>query len=305
MSERVRLVVSEDEAGIRLDVALAGHASLSRAAAASSIRSGQIRVNGSPSKPSLRLSPGDRVEGEVIRADALSAEPEPLPLTIVYQNEDLAIIDKPAGLVVHPAAGHRTGTLANALMARFPAAASVGPADRPGIVHRLDKDTSGLLVVALNNEARKHLQRQIASREAGRLYLALATGRMRPRHGQIEAPIGRDPGNRKRMSVYGIGQRPARTYYRVIEDLSAFTYVEVRLDTGRTHQIRVHFAAAGHPLAGDELYHGDHIAGLTRQFLHAAELHLRSPSSDAQLTFHSPLPPDLEVILTSLRTTWD
>jgi 23S rRNA pseudouridine1911/1915/1917 synthase len=186
-------------------------------------------------------------------------------------------------------------------MARFPAAASVGPADRPGIVHRLDKDTSGLMVVALNDEARKNLQRQIASREAGRRYRALATGRVRPSQGNIDAPIGRDPDKRKRMWVFGVGQRPARTHYSVIEDLPGFTYVEARLETGRTHQIRVHFAATGHPLAGDELYNGGHIAGLARQFLHASELHLRSPSTNEQLTFHSPLPADLERILQSLR----
>jgi 23S rRNA pseudouridine1911/1915/1917 synthase len=301
VTERVDLVVTEAMAGTRLDVFLAGRASLSRSAAAALVRGRQVRVNGSPAKPSLRLASGDRVEGEVIRADALSAEPEVLPLNIVYQDADLAIIDKPAGMVVHPAAGHRYGTLANALMAHFPAAASVGPADRPGIVHRLDKDTSGLMVVALNDGARKHLQRQIASREAGRHYRALATGTVRPSQGLIDAPIGRDPKNRKRMGVYGIGQRPARTHYTVIEDLPGFSYLEARLDTGRTHQIRVHFAATGHPLAGDELYHGGRINGLTRQFLHAAELHLRSPSTEAELTFHSPLPADLQEILTSLQ----
>jgi 23S rRNA pseudouridine1911/1915/1917 synthase len=303
VTERVRVIVSDDMAGARLDVFLAGQACISRSSAASLIRSGHVRVNGSPAKPSLRLASRDRVEGEVVREDALSAEPEAFPLNIVYQDADLAVIDKPAGLVVHPAKGHRSGTLANALMARFPAAASVGPADRPGIVHRLDKDTSGLMVVALNDDARTHLQRQIALREAGRHYLALPTGSVRPSHGQIEAPIGRDPENRKRMWVYGIGQRPARTHYTVIEDLPGFTYIEARLDTGRTHQIRVHFAATGHPLAGDKLYHGGHIAGLNRQFLHATELRLRSPSTDAQLTFHSPLPTDLQAILTFLRAT--
>jgi 23S rRNA pseudouridine1911/1915/1917 synthase len=284
-------------------VFLAGQASLSRSAAASLIRSSHVLVNGSTAKSSLRLTSGDVVAGEVVRENALSAEPEPLPINIVYQDSDLAIIDKPAGLVVHPAAGHRTGTLANALMARFPAAASVGPGDRPGIVHRLDKNTSGLMVVALSDEARNHLQRQIASREAGRRYRALATGHLRPNQGNIDAPIGRDPNNRKRMWVYGVGQRPARTHYSVIEDFPGFTYVEARLETGRTHQIRVHFAATGHPLAGDELYHGGHIAGLTRQFLHASELRLRSPSTNEQLTFHSPLPADLERILQSLRGT--
>jgi 23S rRNA pseudouridine1911/1915/1917 synthase len=302
MTESVCNLVSPEEAGSRLDVFLAEHGSLSRSAAAGLIRDGHVQVNDSPAKPSTRLTSGDLVAGRVIRSPALSAAPEAIPLTIIYEDSDLAIIDKPAGLVVHPAAGHHSGTLANALMARFPAASAVGQADRPGIVHRLDKDTSGLMVVALNDTARKHLQRQIAERTAGRHYRALATGTVRPSQGQIEAPIGRDPDNRKRMWIYGLGHRPARTHYTVLEEFPGFTYLEVRLDTGRTHQIRVHFAALGHPLAGDELYHGGRLPGLTRQFLHAAELHLRAPSTGEPLSFHSPLPADLRAILKSLRS---
>jgi 23S rRNA pseudouridine1911/1915/1917 synthase len=301
VKERLRLVVGEDSAGARLDVFVAGEAALTRSSAATLIKSGHILVNGSCAKVSSRLTGGDVVEGEIVRDQALSAEPEAIPLNIVYQDADLVIIDKPAGMVVHPAAGHRFGTLANALMARFPAAASVGPADRPGIVHRLDKDTSGLMVVALNDDARLHLQRQIAARTAGRHYLALATGEVEPTQGLIDAPIGRDPDNRKRMWVYGISARPARTRYQVLEKLPGFTFLEARLETGRTHQIRVHLAATGHPLAGDSLYHGGRIAGLTRQFLHATELHLLSPSSSEQLMFQSPLPPDLEAAVDSLR----
>ena len=301
MTDSVHSIVLPPEAGARLDVYIAEQASLSRSAATALIRAGHVLVNGSAAKPSLRLATGDRVTGEVVRPKALSAKPEEIPLSIVYQDSDLAIIDKPAGLVVHPAAGHRGGTLANALMARFPSAAAVGQADRPGIVHRLDKDTSGLMVVALNDRARKDLQHQIATRTAGRKYLALATGRVRPGQGQIEAPIGRDPDNRKRMWVYGIGPRPARTNFTVLEELAGFTYLEARLDTGRTHQIRVHFAALGHPLAGDDLYHGGRLPGLSRQFLHAFELQLRSPSTGLPLSFHSPLPTDLKAVLESLR----
>lgn len=301
MSERLRLVVGEERAGTRLDIYVASEAALTRSSAATLIKSGHIFVNGSPAKVSLRLAGGDVVEGEIVRDRALSAEPEALPLHIVYQDPDLVIIDKPAGMVVHPAAGHRFGTLANALMARFPATASVGPADRPGIVHRLDKDTSGLMVVALNDDARLHLQHQIALRTAGRQYLALATGEVEPSQGLIDAPIGRDPDNRKRMWVYGIGARPARTRYHVLEKVPGFTYLKAGLETGRTHQIRVHFAASGHPLAGDGLYHGGRISGLARQFLHATELCLLSPTTGAELTFQSPLPPDLESVLDSLR----
>lgn len=301
MTESLRVTVSPEEAGVRLDVYLAEHSSVSRSAAATLVRAGHVRVNDSLVKPSMRLAGGDLVTGDVVPARALSAEPEVMPLSIVYQDSDLAIIDKPAGLVVHPAAGHRGGTLANALMAHFPSTADVGQADRPGIVHRLDKDTSGLMVVALNDHARRDLQQQIATRTAGRQYRALATGLVRPGEGRIEAPIGRDPDNRKRMWVYGIGHRAARTNFVVLEELPGFTYLEARLDTGRTHQIRVHFAALGHPLAGDQLYHGGRLPGLSRQFLHASELHLRSPSSGKALAFHSPLPPDLDATLASLH----
>lgn len=301
MTEDVGITVTEGVALTRLDVFLAAHLDLSRTAAASLARNGHIRVNGALAKPSLHLAAGDWVEAELVREVALSATPEAIPLDIVYQDDDLAIINKPAGLVVHPAAGHRSGTLANALMARFPTTEGVGASDRPGIVHRLDKDTSGLMVVALNDHARIELQAQIASREAGRRYRALATGSVRPTRGQIDAPIGRDPDNRKRMWVYGTASRAARTHYTVLDELPEFTFLEARLETGRTHQIRVHFAAIGHPLAGDELYHGRVIPGLSRQFLHSTELYLRSPSSNAKLEFYSPLPEDLRAVLLSLQ----
>ena len=303
MPDVVDAIVDESLQGARLDVFLAGTAGLSRSGAASLIRDGHIRVNGASARPSLRVARGDRVTGEVLRRPALSAVPESLPIDIVYQDQDLVIVDKPAGLVVHPAPGHSTGTLANALMALYPAAKSVGPADRPGIVHRLDKDTSGLLVIALNDRSREHLQRQIASRRAGRTYRALATGNIVPREGVIDTPIGRDPKDRKRMWVYGVASRTARTHYRVLEPVGRFAYLEVRLETGRTHQIRVHFAASGHPLAGDEIYGGPVLPGLARQFLHASELHLESPSTGEALSFHSDLAPDLQAVLDELRGT--
>jgi 23S rRNA pseudouridine1911/1915/1917 synthase len=202
---------------------------------------------------------------------------------------------------VHPAAGHESGTLANALLARFPAVAEVGQELRPGIVHRLDKDTSGLIAVALNPTAQASLQRQIAAREAERRYIALATGKVEPAEGTIEAPIGRDPANRKRMTVHGLAARPARTTYRVLEYVDGFTLLDIRLHTGRTHQIRVHFAAIGHPLAGDTTYHGASLPSLRRQFLHADRLTVRSPSSGKELHFYSPLPTDLQVVVDALR----
>jgi 23S rRNA pseudouridine1911/1915/1917 synthase len=299
---RVTFTVLPEEAGKRADVVVAEHLpDISRSLVRSLIDAGRVHVNGRPIKASRRVAAGDQAEVEVVLPPSLSASPEPIPLTIVYQDADLAVIDKPAGLVVHPAAGHGGGTVANALAAMFPQTRQVGPADRPGIVHRLDKDTSGLMVVALSPAAQVSLQQQIASRTAERRYLALATGRLEPKEGTIEAPIGRDLRHRKRMAVHGVGARPARTSYRVLEYLDGFTLLEARLHTGRTHQIRVHLAAVGHPLAGDRSYHGAQLEGLDRQFLHAYRLALHSPSTGRSLEFESPLPPDLEGTLEQLR----
>jgi 23S rRNA pseudouridine1911/1915/1917 synthase len=253
-------------------------------------------------RPAYRLKAGDEIDVEPIFSPSLTMQPEEIPLHVVYEDRDLAVIDKPAGLVVHPAAGHESGTLANALLARFPAVQEVGQEMRPGIVHRLDKDTSGLIAVALNPAAQTSLQRQIGEREAERRYLALATGKVEPATGTIEAPIGRDPVNRKRMAVHGMAARPARTSYHVMEYLDGFSLLDVRLHTGRTHQIRVHLAAMGHSIAGDRTYHGATYPGLDRQFLHAYRLTVRSPSTGEELEFRSPLPADLQTVLDSLRT---
>jgi 23S rRNA pseudouridine1911/1915/1917 synthase len=247
------------------------------------------------------LNADDLVEVGLGEPAPLTAEPENIPLQVVYHDSDLAVIDKPAGLVVHPAAGHHSGTLANALAALFPQAPGVGRKDRPGIVHRLDKNTSGLMVVALNPAAQQSLQRQIAQRTAERSYLALACGHLAPTRATIEAPIGRDPRDRKRMAPHGIAARPAQTSYRVLEYLPDLSFLEARLHTGRTHQIRVHLAGIGHPIAGDEAYGGAALPGLHRQFLHAYRLSLCSPSSGELLTFSSPLPPELQRVLEDLR----
>lgn len=303
MPRHLSFTAGPQEAGKRVDVAVAEYApDLSRSTAQHLVAAGEVRVNGSTVKAARRLQAGDHVDVEISLSPALAAQPEEIPLTVVYQDADLAIIDKPAGLVVHPAAGHPSGTLANALAARFPQAREVGAEERPGIVHRLDKDTSGLLVVALNPAAHTALQRQIAARTAGRRYLALAAGHVTPPEGVIEAPIGRDPRNRKRMAAHGAAARPARTAYRVLNYLPGYTLLEARLDTGRTHQIRVHFAAGGHPLAGDRTYHGPTLPGLDRQFLHATELSLVSPSTGESLEFSSPLPADLARVLSELRS---
>lgn len=294
--------VTPAEAGRRLDVVLAERLpDLSRSAAQHLIDEGRVTVNGQVARPSRKLSSGDHVRAEVPPPAPLSAVPENIPLDIVYQDQDLAVLNKPAGLVVHPSAGHASGTVANALAALFPGAREVGSQERPGIVHRLDKDTSGLMVVALTGPALQSLQREIASHQAGRTYLALATGRVEPAEAVVEAPIGRDQSNRQRMAVFGVAARPAQTSYRVLEYLPGFTLLEVRLHTGRTHQIRVHLAAIGHPVAGDRVYGGATLPQLDRQFLHAFRLSLHSPSTGQLLTFERGLPSDLSHVLQEIR----
>jgi 23S rRNA pseudouridine1911/1915/1917 synthase len=275
---------------------------VSRAHAQSLLERGALVLNGRTVKPSTRVSAGDTIKGEAAAPVGMSADPEDITLTVVYRDSDLAVIDKPAGLVVHPAPGHQSGTLANGVAALFPQTAGVGGAERPGIVHRLDKDTSGLMVVALTAKAHRSLQGQLASRTAGREYLALVLGHIRPADGIVDAPIGRDTRDRKRMAAYGSAARAARTLYWTEEEIGQFSLVRAKLQSGRTHQIRVHFAALGHPVAGDSTYSGPAIPGLHRQFLHATKLTLVSPSTDRELTFSSPLPDDLQSVLDVVRS---
>ncbi|HET9185435.1 MAG TPA: RluA family pseudouridine synthase [Solirubrobacterales bacterium] len=217
---------------------------------------------------------------------------------IVHVDASLAVIEKPAGLVVHPAPSHRGPTLVDALADLLGGGAEP---ERPGIVHRLDKGTSGLLVVARDEEAHAALQRQVREREVERVYLALAGGRIASRTGTIDAPIGRAARQRHRMAVSGAASRQARTHFEVLELLPRETYLEARLETGRTHQIRAHFAAIGHPLTGDETYGGASRYGLGRQFLHAHRLSFLHPRSNERLSFTSPLPPDLAEALEAAR----
>jgi 23S rRNA pseudouridine1911/1915/1917 synthase len=216
---------------------------------------------------------------------------------VVHLDEDLAVIDKPAGLVVHPAPSHRGPTLVDQLSDLL----GGGDPQRPGIVHRLDKDTSGLLVVARNEEAQRALAAQVAAREILRVYLALARGHLESRTGTIDAPIGRERRTRTRMAVSGAGAREARTHFSLLELLAASSYLEVRLETGRTHQIRAHFAAIGHPLVGDPTYGGGEAYGLRRQFLHSHRLAFTHPSSGERLEFRSDLPADLVAALAGAR----
>ncbi len=267
------------------------------------IREGLVRVNGRGSKPGYKLEAGDVVDVDIpVSVPYEEVRPEPIPLNIVYEDEDILVIDKPAGMVVHPAAGHTSGTLVNAILYHCPELEGVGGTRRPGIVHRLDKDTSGLIVVAKNSPAHRELQRQFREREVDKAYLALVEGHLQPKVGRIEAPIGRHRRHRKKMAVVRDG-REAVTEYRVIGYYDDFTLVEAHPLTGRTHQIRVHFAFIGYPLAGDTVYGRRKQRlkpWLKRHFLHAHRLRFRLPRTGEAVEFTSPLPEDLQAVLDRL-----
>lgn len=276
---------------------------LSRSYVQKLVDDGLVTVNARPVRSSYRLRPGDRIGMSIPPPDLPGARPEHIPLSIVYEDADVLVIDKPAGLVVHPAPGHASGTLVNAVLAHAPQMVSVGEdATRPGIVHRLDKDTSGLLVVAKNERALRFLNSQFKDRTTEKTYLALLHGHLTPASGEIDAPIGRDQRFRQRMAIRAEG-RAARTGYRVVRYVGNFTLVEALLYTGRTHQIRVHFASIGYPLAGDPVY-GQRLAlaGLSRQFLHSTRLRIRLPSDGEPHEFSSPLPADLAAVLREIET---
>ncbi len=274
---------------------------LSRTEAQRLIRAGHILVNGQPAKPAHRLVPGDAVMVALPPPEPQTLSAELIPLDVIYEDTDLVVINKPAGMAVHPSAGNRSGTVVNAALARWPEMRRVSGEERAGVVHRLDKGTSGVLVLAKTPHALKSLQQQFKERMVYKRYLALVEGVPASPSGLIEAPIGRDPRHRKRMAVVA-GGRPALTRYDVLEDLRHYALLSVEPHTGRTHQIRVHLAWLGHPVVGDTTYgpRRPH-ALLPRPFLHAAELHVYSPSTGERLKFAAPLPPALAEVLADLR----
>lgn len=300
LSEDTSFVLPPEEAGERLDRALAARfPQLSRAQLQRLIRSGAITVNDAVVRPAYRLTPGDRIT--VTFPEEPTVRPESLPLDVVYEDEYLLVVNKPAGMVVHPAARVVSGTLVNALLAHCPQVADVGGPDRAGIVHRLDRETSGLIVVAKNPETHASLQRQFKRRLVRKTYVALVEGQVSPREGIIEVPIGRDPKDRTRMAVSRTG-RPAITQYRVVEVFPQYTLLEVRPHTGRTHQIRVHLAWLGYPVVGDRVYGRRRQTLLPdRHFLHARELAFTHPVTGEKLTLSAPLPPELTALLNQLR----
>ena len=289
---------AEGDAGERLDVALAAHARLSRAAAQRLIADGLVLVDGRPARKKHVLRAGEEVLWEVPPPSGAALVAEPVPFTIVYEDDWLLVVDKPAGVVVHPAPGNEHGTLAQGLVAE---GARGGHESRPGIVHRLDKDTSGLLIVARRDEAYQRLVAAMERRDIHRQYLALLSGRLPQDTGTIDAPIGRHLRDRKRMSLHTAAGRRAVTHFDVLERTQGFTLARVRLETGRTHQIRVHFSALGYPVAGDVQYgRPPRPEGLTRQFLHAARLAFPHPEDGREISCASPLPPDLALFLQGL-----
>lgn len=288
-----------DESGVRLDKFVGDRClELSRTHAQKLIGDGYITVNGKPARASLKLGIGDKVRVTIPPTPPSPLSPEAIPLNIIYEDDDLLVVDKPAGMTVHPAPGHPGHTLVNAILSHYPHLADISDSLRPGIVHRLDKDTSGLMMVAKNRAAQANLAEQFKARSIVKAYRALVKGKLTPESGIIEAAIGRDPRNRQRMAVVSRG-REARTDYRVIKYIGEHTLLEIMTETGRTHQIRVHLAAIGYPVVGDLVY-GVKSPYLSRQFLHACRLGFNLPSTGEYVEFTSELPEDLAQALESI-----
>ena len=312
MSEVLSLTVRAEDAGQRLDAYVASVTDLTRSAAVRLIEEGQITVNGKAPNKKEKVKAGDCVAVSLPEPEPDEAVPQNIPLDIIYEDEDILVVNKPCGMVVHPAAGNPDGTLVNAILYHCGDSLSgIGGVIRPGIVHRIDKDTSGLLVVAKNDAAHLALSEQLKVHRVRRVYHAIAIGNLKEDAGTVDAPIGRHPTDRKRMAVLRGAEAHARdavTHYRVVERFDGMCHIECQLETGRTHQIRVHMASLGHPLLGDPVYGGanhrfcqNHAALIHGQCLHAAELSLIHPRSGEEMHFECPLPEDMERILTILR----
>jgi len=285
--------LAADAPGTRLDRFVSEkRPELSRTQVQRLIEDGFITVNNRPVKTSHRLTAGDKIKIAIPPPLPSPLSPEDVPITILYEDNDVIVVDKPAGLTVHPAPGHPRGTLVNALLAHYPRLSELSDSLRPGIVHRLDRDTSGVMVIAKNKSAEMSLVNQFKERTIKKTYLTLVQGKLTPEQGIIEAAIGRHPADRKKMAVVHEG-REARTRYRVVQYLENYTLLEVMPETGRTHQIRVHLSAIGYPVVGDAVY-GVKSPLLSRQFLHAHKLGFRLPSTGDFKEFTSPLPEDLE-----------
>jgi len=305
-----RFTTTDADEGKRLDQVIAGHVpDLSRSQIQRLIRSGHVTLSEGQAKPALAVWSGLDIDIRVPAAAPATPTAEALPLTLLYEDKDLAVVNKPSGMVVHPGAGHATGTLVNALLHHLGGLSGIGGAERPGIVHRLDRDTSGVMVIAKHDRAHRALSKQFQDREIRKEYLALVWGT--PKAGEKMArPIGRDPRHRQKMSSRGPRARAAVSRILEVEPLGGVSLARIAIDTGRTHQIRVHLSETGHPVVGDALYGGARksvpprlaaLSKLRRPFLHAAMLGFTHPIDGDTLTFEAPLPPDLGVVLDALR----
>jgi 23S rRNA pseudouridine1911/1915/1917 synthase len=293
--------VPKDQAQLRLDRFLARELpGYSRSRIQQLIRAGLIRLNHATTRPRHLVRSGDEIELTEPPLEKIDYQPEPIPLDILFEDNDLIVINKPAGLVVHPGAGHREHTLVNALLGHCATLSGIGGKERPGIVHRLDKETSGSLVVAKNDAAHRDLSRQFAERTVEKVYLALVAGKLRKATGVIEEKIGRHPVHRQRMSVASSRGRPAKTEYRVLRSRARASLIECRLHSGRTHQIRVHLHHLGHPVLGDKVYGARPAKNFPRQMLHAWKLGFRHPVSREWKNFEAPLPDDF---VTAMKMT--
>jgi len=310
------ILVTAKSQGRRLDQFVSEtDLNLSRSQAKKLIEAGNILLNQRPTKPSAHLKAGDRISGTLPQPKSLSLKPEPLPLDIIYEDSSIIVIDKPSGMVVHPAYGNPSGTLVNALLYHCKDLAGINGVLRPGIVHRLDKDTSGVMVVAKDDEAYHQLTKQFKNRTVEKVYLAIAYGQFAKDEGLIDSAIGRHPSERKRMSTRTQKGRTAITRWKVLERLDGFTLLEIFPQTGRTHQIRVHLSSMGHPLLGDPLYGRKGRPGaihdpllkecvkrMNRQALHAHRLGFNHPRTEERVRFVSPIPQDMKEVLEWLRS---
>ena len=312
MENNMRLVAEVKDAGTRLDAFVSATGELTRSAAARLIEEGSITVAGRPVAKNYKLRAGDEVEILLPEPTPSEAQPEDIALDVVYEDGDIIVINKPVGMVVHPAAGNEQGTLVNALLYHCGDSLSgIGGVVRPGIVHRIDKDTSGLLVVAKNDDAHNYLAERIKTHEVGRIYYALLVGNLKEDQGTVDAPIGRHPRDRKKMAVLGASDgrsRNAVTHYEVLERYRGYCFVRCRLETGRTHQIRVHMAHLGHPLVGDATYGGgktkfelSNKSLIEGQCLHAGELKLTHPRTGEEMHFKSELPREMQILIEKMR----
>jgi 23S rRNA pseudouridine1911/1915/1917 synthase len=305
------ILVNEHESGRRLDVIIASHISnCSRSFSAGLIQKKAILVQGEVKKPGYRVKTGDYISVNIPppKPEPVISEPETHDIDILYEDKHIIVINKEPGLVVHPAPGHSKGTLVNRLLYHCPEIEGIGGKLRPGIVHRLDKDTSGTIVAAKNDAAYINLAAQFKSRKIKKLYLALVFGVVKAESGSISLPIGRHPSNRKKMSTLSRKSRSAKTFWKVIERFTGATFLEFDLKTGRTHQIRVHCAAINHPVLGDPIYGGKKAAkkfpaSVPRQMLHAWRLEFAHPVTEEAMTFESPIPPDMKKLIETLRNS--